>query len=155
MQTLALILLLVLNANAQGLQILGSRAYAGNEVAKPVFVEVRVRNTSDQELDGFVYYRFVPQRPSGYVIHEGVDMYSPWEGEVAVGPLKPQEMRKVVFQTLYFSPNTFSTTTGSFRVDPLVPFVGRSSGPTRITYRLTTRSPDPPSSPAPPSPALK
>ena len=74
-----------------------------------------------------------PQPPLGYVKKGETDMYSPYEGEIPVGPLQPQETRKLVFQTRYFSPSAFSTTSRSFYTDPLVPFLGRSSGPTKIS----------------------
>ena len=55
------LLLLTLDASAQGLQIVGARVYAESETVKPIMLEVRVRNVSDAPIDdGVLLYRFVP-----------------------------------------------------------------------------------------------
>lgn len=135
--TLLICLLLATGVRAEGLVILGSRAYAGKEMIKPIFVEVRVRNTSDTVLkDGRIHYRFVPEAPPDYEKQSEVDAFSPWEGDQEVGPLQPQETRMVVIQTIYFASGGFSTTSGSFRCNFLIPYLSRSNPPTRVTYRL-------------------
>lgn len=122
-------------------RIASHRAWAPNEIVRPIRIEVVVSN--DGELPAEEYALRLTLTPDvSPELKRGATaatMLDPFEYVQEVRHLGPRESVKVEFETPYFATAPFERR-GSFLVDNLIPNIRRSI---RVNYRVTLQPIDP------------
>jgi hypothetical protein len=129
-----------LSAQPSDIRVVGTKIYAPNEMVKPIYVDVTVKNMSNTvEEDRWVHVRFVPNKPSSYrrPVDGDRDVFSPVDLEKELGSINPGESRTIRFRSPYLAKNAFNTTGRSFRTEvaPDLPINGTQTVNLTITIK--------------------